>query len=345
MGLHQLFRIADYIRYLRSDPRESELLFKDLLIGVTRFFRDAPVWEQLKDEVIPALLATRPLGGVLRAWIPGCSTGEEAYSLAMVFREALDKVKPDVHYTLQIFATDLDQDSIDTARAGVYPVNNSADVSEARLLRFFVQEECGNRICKEIRETVIFAPQNVVMNAPLTKLDLLSCRNLLIYLESDLQKKLLSLFHHSLNPDGILVLGNSETAGVATDLFSPLPGQTSMYRRQNAVARADQLESSSTFSRPMANAMTSRASPAPALLAGKNLKAQVAALLMQLHTPAAMLTAAGIPSLNLLNMAREGLDAALSDIFPKAVSQNAPLEAKGVKVFGNGQWQAVDLTV
>ncbi len=137
----------------------------------------------------------------------------------MVFREALDKVNPDIRYTLQIFTMDLDQDSIDTARAGVYPLNISADVSAARRLRFFVQEERGYRICKEIREMVIFAPQNVVINAPSTKLDRLSCRKLPIYLESDLQRKLLPLFRYSLNPDSVLVLGNSEPVG-AQPIFS-----------------------------------------------------------------------------------------------------------------------------
>lgn len=364
MGLHQLSRIADYVRYLRSDPHESELLFRDLLIGVTRFFRDPAVWEQLKDEVFPELLATHPLGGVLRAWTPGCSSGEEAYSLAMVFREALDKVNPDVHYTLQIFATDLDQDSIDTARAGVYPVNISADVSEARLLRFFVQEERGYRICKEIREMVIFAPQNVVMNAPFTKLDLLSCRNLLIYLESDLQKKLLPLFHYSLNPDGILVLGNSETVEGATDLFAQLPGQARIYKRQNAVARAGHLEFPTTFSPHIANALAFKKPMAPALLAPTNLKAQVDALLMEHYTPPAVLTtsvgdivyisgrtgkylepAAGKPSLNVFNMAREGLGGALSEIFSKAVRENATLETKGIKLDIYSQSRAVDVTV
>jgi hypothetical protein len=129
MGLHQIDKIATYVRFLRENPQEIELLFKELLIGVTSFFRDPPAWEQLKEEVIPALLAAHPKGGVLRAWTPGCSTGEEAYSLAMVFKEALERVKPAGNFTLQVFATDLDRDAIDRARAGVYPANIAADVS------------------------------------------------------------------------------------------------------------------------------------------------------------------------------------------------------------------------
>ena len=238
-GLHQIAKIADYVRYLHENSPEVDLLFKELLIGVTSFFRDPAVWEQLKTEGIPSLLAARPNGGTLRAWTPGCSTGEEAYSLAIVFRESLEQVKPTARYSLQVFATDLDKDAIAKARAGVYQANIAADVAEGRLHRFFVQEEHGHRVSKEIRDMVIFAPQNLVMDPPFTKLDLLMCRNLLIYLEADLQKKLLPLFHYSLNPEGILVLGSAESVGSATDLFAPLSGKTRLYRRQGAALRAE----------------------------------------------------------------------------------------------------------
>ena len=175
-----------------------------MLIGVTSFFRDPAVWEELKDKIIPEFLATRPQGGMLRAWTAGCSTGEEAYSLAMVFKEALERVKPAKNFSFQIFATDLDKDAIDKARAGVYPANISADVSEERLCRFFVKSEHGGySVKKEIREMVIFAPQNLVMHPPFTKLDFVTCRNLLIYLDAELQKKIMPLFHYSLNSGGI----------------------------------------------------------------------------------------------------------------------------------------------
>jgi two-component system CheB/CheR fusion protein len=225
MGLHQLDKIGDYARFLRNNSHEVELLFKELLIGVTSFFRDPAVWEQLKTEVIPELLAKYPKGGTLRAWTTACSTGEEAYSLAMVFREVLEQLKPTVHFALQIFATDLDKDAIENARVGVYPANIRADLTEERLRRFFVEEERGYRVSKEIREMVIFAPQNLVMDPPFTKLNILTCRNLLIYLESDLQKKLLPLFHYSLNPGGVLLLGTSETVGQSRALFGSLPGK------------------------------------------------------------------------------------------------------------------------
>jgi two-component system CheB/CheR fusion protein len=166
------------------------------------------VGQKLKDKVFPEFLAAHPRGGILRAWTIGCSTGEEAYSLAIIFKEVLDKLKPAKNFSLQIFATDLDKDSINKARQGVYPANIRADVSESRLHRFFNKGEHGDySVKKEIRETVILAPHNLVMDPPFTKLDFLTCRNLLIYLDGELQKKLIPLFHYSLNPGGILLLG------------------------------------------------------------------------------------------------------------------------------------------
>ena len=180
MGLHRIPKIAHYVRYLRENPAEAELLFKELLIGVTAFFRDPAVWEALRDEALPPLLRRTATGQALRAWVPGCSTGEEAYTLAMVFREALDRLKPRQKYTLQIFATDLDRDAIAQARQGVYPANIAADLTPERLRRFFLKDDHGYRVTKELREMVIFAPQNLMMDPPFTKLDLLTCRNLLL---------------------------------------------------------------------------------------------------------------------------------------------------------------------
>ena len=247
MGIHQIDRIATYVRFLQENPQELELLFKELLIGVTSFFRDPAAWEQLKGEVIPALLAGRPPSQTLRAWVPGCATGEEAYSLAIVFKEALEQLKPARNTTLQIFATDLDRDAIEKAREGVFPANIAADVSPERLGRFFVQVERGYQVAKSIREMVIFAPQNVIMDPPFTKLDILSCRNLLIYLTPELQKKLLPLFHYSLNPGGFLFLGNAETIGDFTDLFAPLDGKSRLYRRLESALRAEPVEFPASF--------------------------------------------------------------------------------------------------
>ena len=230
MGIHQISRIAAYVRYLQENTQELDLLFKELLIGVTSFFRDPAAWEELRKKILPALMAHRPASHVIRAWVPGCSTGEEAYSLAMVFKEALDKLKPRKRITLQVFATDLDKDGIEKARQGIYPENIRADVSPERINRFFIKDERGWRLKTEIREMVIFAPQSVILDPPFTKLDILSCRNLLIYLAPEMQKKLIPLFHYSLAPGGVLFLGSAETVGTFTDLFAPLNNELRIFR-------------------------------------------------------------------------------------------------------------------
>ena len=234
MNLHQLTKITDYVRYLRENPQEIDLLFKELLIGVTSFFRDASAWAHLQEHALPQLLEIHPNGKQMRAWVAGCSTGEEAYTLAIVFLEMLELIKTKTRYTLQIFATDLDADAIDKARQGYYPANIAADVSPKRLSRFFVKEGNGFRVRKEIREMVVFAPQNIVMDPPFTKLEILTCRNLMIYLGPELQKKLLPLFHYCLNPGGVLFLGSAETIGSFTGLFSPLELKSRLYSRSTS---------------------------------------------------------------------------------------------------------------
>jgi two-component system CheB/CheR fusion protein len=361
MGLHQIDKIANYVRFLRENPQEIELLFKELLIGVTSFFRDPSAWEQLKDEVIPALLAAHPKGGVLRAWASGCSTGEEAYSLAMVFKEALELAKPAGNFSLQVFATDLDRDAIDRARAGVYLANIAADVSPERLRRFFVQDEYGYRVGKEIRETVVFAPQNVTMDPPFTKLDLLICRNLLIYLDRGMQKKLIPLFHYSLNSGGVLFLGSAETIGAFTDLFAPLAGKARFYRRLDSALRAEPVEFPPSFFPDRPNAAGAQAQ---ARMPIPNLQVLADQLLLQHFSPAAVLTndkgdilyisgrtgkylepAAGKANWNIFAMAREGLRYELNNAWQKALRQKTAACLKGVKVGANGGVQAVNITV
>lgn len=230
ISLHHLDSIEAYVLLLASSPSEATLLFAELLIGVTSFFRDPAVWEQLRDEVLPALIR-ESAGGSLRAWIAGTSTGEEAYSLAIVFLEAVALAPPALQCGLQIFATALDQSAIARARAGSYPLSISADVSPERLQRFFVREDGRFRVNSRVREMVIFAPHNVTVDPPFTKLDLLLCRNLLIYLTPPLQKQLMELFHFSLRPDGFLVLGTAETVGPIPNAFATIPGKGRLYVR------------------------------------------------------------------------------------------------------------------
>jgi two-component system CheB/CheR fusion protein len=356
MGIHQISRIADYVRYLSENANEIDLLFNELLIGVTSFFRDPPVWAHLAEKALPDLLATLPEGSALRAWVVGCSTGEEAYSLAMIFRETLERMKLQGKYALQIFATDLDAVAIEKARQGMYPANIAADVAEERLKRFFVEEDGGYRIGKEIREMVVFAPQNVIMDPPFTKLDMLTCRNLLIYLDTELQKKLLPLFHYSLKPGGILMLGSAETIGAFTELFAPLGAKARLFRRSDAPMHAHEVEFPTRYpSTQTATAMTIK--PATAHVNLQNLVDQI---VQQQFSPAAVLVnasgdllyvsgrtgkylepPAGKVNWNIQAMAREGLRQEIALALPKALRDKQDVICRNVSVDA----QQVELTV
>ena len=360
MGIHQIDKIGTYVRFLQENSQERELLFKELLIGVTSFFRDPAAWKKLREQAIPALFKSRPENFQLRAWIPGCSTGEEAYSLAITFKEAQEQIKSKGNYTLQIFATDLDRDAIDKARQGSYPANITADVPPERLRRFFVKEESGYRVCKEIREMVILATQNVIMDPPFTKLDILVCRNLLIYLEPELQKKILPLFHYSLNPHGILFLGSAETIGGFTDLFTPVDGKWKLYRQKEYAGRAEPLDFPPSFLPAALSAPQEIMTPKPA----PNLQLLADQLLLQHFAPPAVVVnnqgdilyisgrtgkylepAAGKANWNIYAMAREGLRYELTNAFQKATRQKGTVTLAGVKVKTNGGEQTLDLTV
>jgi two-component system CheB/CheR fusion protein len=360
MGIHQIEKIAAYIRYLQENSQELNLLFKELLIGVTSFFRDEAPWEELRESVIPALLASRPPGHVLRAWVPGCATGEEAYSLAMVFQEAMEKIKPPKKFKLNIFATDLDKDAIDKARQGVYPSNIAANVSPERLTRFFAKVEHGYRVGAEIREMVVFAPQSLIMDPPFTKLDILSCRNLLIYLAPEMQKKLIPLFHYSLSSDGILLLGSAETVGNFTDLFASVGGKTRIYRRTESATRTEPIEFPSSFApylppgtaaRPEAKTLVSLQSLADQLVLDQysppsvlvNDKGDI--LYVSGRTGKYLEPAAGKANWNIFAMARPGLRYELTNAFQKALRQKGTVLLKGLRIETNGAEHFVKLTV
>ena len=360
MGIHQINRIAAYVRYLQENSQEVELLFKELLIGVTSFFRDEAAWEYLRQKAIPALLAKRPADKPLRAWSAGCSSGEEAYSLAMVFKEAAGEVKPPQDFKLHIFATDLDRETIDKARQGLYPAGIAADVSPARLKRFFIKEDGGYRIVREIREMVTFATQNVIMDPPFTKLDILACRNLLIYLTPELQKKLLPLFHYSLNPEGILFLGNSETISAFTDLFAPLDIKSRLFRRLDSVLAAEQ----AMFPAFFVHAPPGVPKELNMLKPAANLQSLADQLLLQHFSPPAVLVnnkgdilyisgrtgkylepAAGKANWNIFAMAREGLRFELGRAFQKALKQKGAVTVQSLTVDESSGARAVDITV
>jgi len=359
MALHQIADIDNYVVYLRENPQEVDLLFKELLIGVTHFFRDPAVWETLRDEAFPALMAQHPAGKTLRAWVPACSTGEEAYSLAMVFKEALEQVRPEARFTLQIYATDLDPDAIEKARKGIYPPNIAADVPLERLGRHFTTEADGFRVRKDIREMVVFAPQNIISDPPFTRLDFLSCRNLLIYFNPQLQKKLLPLFHYGLNRGGLLLLGNAESIGNFAHLFAVVNNKARLFRRIEQPMPLSDLE----FPAGVPAHAATTAGPSPSDHAG-NIGQLTDQLIQQNFAPAAVLVngegdilyisgrtgkylepAAGKVNMNLHAMAREGLREALSGVIHKAVREARPIHLKGLRVGSNGGTQIVDVSV
>lgn len=357
MGIHQLDRMGDYVRYLRENPQELDLLFRELLIGVTNFFRDPAAWTVVLEKVFPALFEAHPDGKALRAWVPACSTGEEAYSLAICFREALERAKPPARFTLHVFATDLHEEAVNRARMGLFPQNIVADVSAERLSRFFTEEGGGFRINKEIRDLVTFAPQDVIIDPPFTKLDILCCRNLMIYFDQELQSKLIPLFHYSLNPAGYLFLGSAETVGSFTDLFAQLDPRSRVYRRLAANSGYPAVDFPSRFPVPAANA--GRRQP---MVPAATLQSAADQILLQRFSPAAVLVnalgdilyisgrtgkylepAAGKANWNVHAMARRGLRNELSGALARAVRTKGSATTDRVPIDDDADGAAVTL--
>lgn len=359
-GIHQIEKTSSYVRFLQENPAEVDILFKELLIGVTSFFRDPEVWEKLKESVIPDMIKDVPNRHIFRAWVTACSSGEEAYTLAMIFREVVEKLPNQKGISLQIFATDLDKDAIEKARSGIFSENIAGEVSSERLSRFFVQETNGYRVTNSIREMVVFAPQNIIKDPPFTKLDILTCRNMLIYMEPELQKKLISLFNYSLNQDGILVLGTAETLGVSTEGFREIDTKMKIYKRTSAISSAELADFPSAFFR-------SRSFTAEKKLVPKtfdNIQTVTEQILLQRFSPASVLVndrgdilyitgrtgkylepAAGKANMNIHVMMREGLSQVVSDAIRKAMRDSSPVLIKNVKIPFNETFIYVDVTV
>ncbi len=357
--LHQIAQPEQYPRYLREHPDELDRLFHELLIGVTAFFRDPEAFAALAT-IVPALLRTKRNGEPVRVWVPGCSTGEEAYSLAMLLRECLELAhKP---CPVQIFATDLDDRAIETARLGRYPEGIAADVTPERLQRFFTHEDAAYQITKEIRETVIFAPHNLLVDPPFTHLDLLSCRNLLIYIDANTQHQLLDMFHYALHPGGVLFLGTSETIGHSDDLFSTQDRQWKIFTRNDVVPPAYPLPEHTA---PSFYPAITRAPQSSHDVQGFSTPgSQAEAYLAQRYAPPSVLITTrgdivhfhgrtapylepprGQPSLNIFRMAREGLDQVLAPTIRAALAQDAPVVRPGITVTANGTTVTTDVIV
>ena len=361
MTIHQINKIALYVSFLKENPKEVEILFKELMIGVTNFFRDPAVWEKLKETIIPNLIADLQEGASLRAWVAGCSTGEEAYSLAIVFKETLEKVKPHGGILLQIFATDLDNEAIDTARKGVFPANITADVSPERLNRFFVLQDENYRVNTEIREMVVFAQHNIIMHPPFTKLDILTCRNLLIYMDPELQKKILGLFYYSLNPEGIMLLGSSESLGTQSHLFKVADNKLKLYKPYDkTLAERELFDFPSSFSRSKSTDMEKQVT----VKLHQNIEALADKILLQHFSPPGVLVtekgdivyisgrtgkylepAVGKANLNIFAMLREGLRNDFPIAFRKALLTKEPVVLHNIKVGTNGGTQNINVTL
>jgi len=360
MNVHQIDKIANYVRFLQENPKELDILFKELLIGVTNFFRDTLVWEKLKESVLPDLFNILPTGYILRAWITGCSTGEEAYSLAIVFKEAYEKVKNDKNFTLQIFATDIDSDAIEKARKGFFSQNIVADVSPERLNQFFTKEETGFHVNTVIREMIVFAPHNVIKDPPFTKLDLLFCRNLLIYMEPELQKKLMNLFHYSLNSNGIMLLGNAENENSQNNQFTPIDAKLKIYKRSTIAVNTELLDFPSSFS----HSKKQTVNETKPVIVTENIQTLADQLLLQRFAPASVLIntegdilyitgrtgkylepAAGKANWNIYAMSREGLNNELPGAIRKAKQNYEPVKLHNIKIGTNGGTQIVDITL
>lgn len=366
MSVHQINGIDDYVRYLQQYPDEIEALFRDLLIGVTSFFRDPEAFDALEKQVIPLLFANKPgMGGVIRIWVAGCSTGEEAYSIAILLQEYMESIKQS--YTVQLFATDIDARAIAIARAGRYPLGIAADMTPQRLTRFLTPEPDGGgyRINKGIRDMLVFSEQDLMKDPPFSRLDLITCRNLLIYLNADLQKRLMPLFHYALNPQGMLFLGTSEGIGDFLTLFATLNRKAKIYQRKDTEVSLPR--ASSRFFLPLSalEAVQPREPGKNATPVGLPLRELTEqALLAQVAPAGALVNALGnilylhgrtgmylepapgeVGVANILKMAREGLRPALSNALHRAVATQEPMHAPGLRVKTNGHFTRVNLSV
>lgn len=349
MGIHQLNKVSDYKDMLVGNQQELDLLFKELLIGVTGFFRDQKVFKILKEKTIPQLLESRAEESSLRIWIPGCSTGEEVYSVAILIFECLDRLNINGRFKIHIFATDINENAIDVARQGIYPANISADVSSERLEKFFTRIDSNRyQIKKFIRENIVFAVQNIISDPPFTNLDMLCCRNLFIYFLPELQKDLLPMFYYSLKPGGILLLGTSETIGGFTDLFFALDSRWKIYKRLNSMVspafniahyssvfsdrnasftRTFDLQADLTIEKVTQRALLERYAPAAVII---NRKGDI--VYINGRTGKYLEPPQGKANMNIFVMAREGLRFGMDMAVNKAIVTNEEVVIKDLKV-------------
>jgi two-component system CheB/CheR fusion protein len=347
MALHKSESLAEYLDFLRRDPAEVEQLYGDILIRVTGFFRDPEVFETLQRDVFPGIISAHEGSDVpVRIWVPGCATGEEVYSLAIAF---LETKKDGLGAPLQIFGTDVSEQSIDHARAGLYPENIAAEVSPERLRKYFTISDSAYRVNKTVRDCCIFARQNLTKDPPFSKIDLISCRNVMIYLGPVLQRRVISIFHYALRPAGTLVLGSSETIGNFADLFSITDRKHKVYQRKTSLQRPvvefapsmpreqpqhligeEAAASTANVFREADRVLLARFSPSGVLVTDNMEIVQFRG-----RTSAFLEPAPGAASFNLLKMAREGLLAELRTAIHAARKQEGLVRRDGLRIKTN----------
>jgi len=360
MVLNQIDKLNDYVKFLQRQPKELDALFQDILINVTSFFRDPETFDALKSEVFPKLIQGRSHDQPIRIWIPGCSTGEEVYSTAIALFEFLGENVNSIR--IQIFASDIDAKAVEKARAGHYPETIRNDISAGHLQRYFVKSGDGYLICKSIRDVCVFAVQNVIKDPPFSRIDLVSCRNLMIYLGAVLQKKALHTFHYSLSPGGFLMLGTSETIGSHADLFSLVDKKNKIYVKKSLSKRMTFDISSMPFVNPVATAellVETRQVPV------RNLQQEAENIILSKYGPPGVIVneelqilsfrgqtgpymgpAAGNASLNLLKMARHDLVMELRAVVHEAIKEKHPVRKVGLRMQQEGgAYQLVNLHV
>jgi two-component system CheB/CheR fusion protein len=357
--LNRSYEIDDYVKRLREDPEELNALYKDLLIGVTRFFRDASAFDRLGQEVLPGLLAELPRDEDLRVWVAGCATGEEAYSLAILIHEQIEALGRPVK--VKIFATDVHRASIDYASNGNYPEAHLADISPERRQRYFIPKEDGYQAAHDLRQMIVFAPHNLIKDAPFTKLDLIVCRNLLIYFQPPMQKKVLSLFHFGLKTNGILFLGPSESPGELSDEFLTLDAHWKIYKKRRDIRLPAELRLPLSASAPRWVAGASKQTHVsrlpeqqllgtydtlldefmpPSLLVNENheLVQTFAAANSYLHVKEGRL------STDVLDMVDAELRIVLGGALPRVFHEKTPITYKGLRVKSSEGERLVNLT-
>jgi two-component system CheB/CheR fusion protein len=364
LALNRIESLEAYVAFLKQAPEEADALFRDLLIGVTRFFRDPWAFRALEEKVVAGLFAREPTEAGVRIWCPGCSTGEEAYSLAILLQERMEAL--DRRSKVQVFATDLDTEAIAIARIGHYPANIEADVTPERLARFFVRDPDGRgyRIHKTIRDLVMLSQQNVIKDPPFSRLDLISCRNLLIYLGPELQKKVIPLFHYALRPGGFLFQGTAETVGEFGELFEAVDRKAKLYQRLQTQAGSPWAtlgRSLAPMARPQAappgqpeagpppqslRELTERAYLEQSGAAGVLVNGQGAVLFLHGRAGAFLELPAGEAGINnILKMARDGLRRALTTALHRVVGTQATVRCPGLRVQTNEGLRTVDLAI